>query len=309
MNFEDLPNDIHYHIINKIKYNKDLLNLGKMNRSLKRETTYSISKIKVDLFRVNMILNINTDLNKHCRLCKKFKNLKYFFNKNHFRLNIDRKTNHTIFDTSTLVYFNIFVDDLKQFHNNFLRFLDQTDLYKILSIDNVRYDLFMYFSEDSFKQIKKDTLALNRKDILIDTKTNINLTNHLNFDDKNYNQFTRFIDILSGVHETTYEVVKIKLVRDKKKLITLLRNDKLLIIKKEKVIYSLKVLSLRYRQQKESINQLILDELDNLNPNESKVDKLVEELNEKKKLMRYTQNITLYLMNNNIKVDDFPQRK
>lgn len=29
----------------------------------------------------------------------------------------------------------------------------------------------------------------------------------------------------------------------------------------------------------------------------------------KKKLMRYTQNITLYLMNNNIKVDDFPQRK
>lgn len=309
MNFEDLPNDIHYHIINKIKYNKDLLNLGKMNRSLKRETTYSISKIKVDLFRVNMILNINTDLNKHCRLCKKFKNLKYFFNKNHFRLNIDRKTNHTIFDTSTLVYFNIFVDDLKQFHNNFLRFLDQTDLYKILSIDNVRYDLFMYFSEDSFKQIKKDTLALNRKDILIDTKTNINLTNHLNFDDKNYNQFTRFIDILSGVHETTYEVVKIKLVKDKKKLITLLRNDELLIIKKEKVIYSLKVLSLRYRQQKESINQLILDELDNLNPNESKVDKLVEELNEKKKLMRYTQNITLYLMNNNIKLDDFPQRK
>ena len=309
MKFEDLPNDIHYHIINKIKYNIDLLNLGKMNRILKRETTYSISKIKVDLFRVNMILNINADLNKHCRLCKKFKNLKYFFNKNHFRLNIDRKTNHTIFDTSTLVYFNIFVDDLKQFHYNFLKFLDQTDLYKILSIDNVRYDLFMYFSEDSFKQIKKDTLSLNRKDILIDTKTNINLTNHLNFDDKNYNQFTRFIDILSGVHENTYEVVKIKLVKDKKKLITLLRDEKLLIIKKEKVIYSLKVLSLRYRQQKGSINQLILDELDNLNPNESKVDKLVEELNEKKKLMRYTQNIALYLMNNNIKLDDFPDRK
>ena len=33
------------------------------------------------------------------------------------------------------------------------------------------------------------------------------------FDDKNYNQFTRFIDILSGVHENTYEVVKIKLVK------------------------------------------------------------------------------------------------
>lgn len=309
MNFEDLPNDIHYHIINKIVHNKDLLNLGKMNRSLKRETNNSINKIKVDLFRVNMIFNIKADINKHSRLCKKFNNLKYYFNKNHFRLNFDRKTNHTIFDTSTIVYFNIFVDDIHFFHKQILQFLDFTDLYKILSIDNIRYDLFMYFSEDSFKQIKKDTLALNRKDILIDTKTNINLTNHLNFDDKNYNQFTRFIDILSGVHETTYEVVKIKLVRDKKKLITLLRNDELLIIKKEKVIYSLKVLSLRYRQQKESINQLILDELDNLNPNESKVDKLVEELNEKKKLMRYTQNITLYLMNNNIKLDDFPQRK
>ena len=309
MNFEDLPNDIHYHIINKIKYNKDLLNLGKMNRSLKRETTISIKKIKVDMFRVNMILNINADLNKHCRLCKKFKNLKYFFNKNHFRLNIDRKTNHTIFDTSTLVYFNIFVDDLKQFHNNFLRFLDQTDLYKILSIDNVRYDLFMYFSEDSFKQIKKDTLSLNRKDILIDTKTNINLTNNLNFDDKNYNKFTRFIDILSGVHENTYEVVKIKLVKDKKKLITLIKNEGLLIITKDKIIYSLKVLSLKYKKEKETINNQILEELETFNPDIPKVDKLVEELTAKKTLMRYTQNITLYLMNNNIKVDDFPQRK
>lgn len=309
MNFEDLPNDIHYHIINKIVHNKDLLNLGKMNRSLKRETNNSINKIKVDLFRVNMIFNIKADINKHSRLCKKFNNLKYYFNKNHFRLNFDRKTNHTIFDTSTIVYFNIFVDDIDLFHKQILLFLHCTDLYKILSIDNIRYDLFMYFSEDSFKQIKRDTLSLNREDILIDSNTNINLTNHLNFDDKNHYQFTKFIDILSGVHETTYEVVKIKLVRDKKKLITLLRNDELLIIKKEKVIYSLKVLSLRYRQQKGSINQLILDELDNLNPNESKVDKLVEELNEKKKLMRYTQNIALYLMNNNIKLDDFPQRK
>lgn len=309
MNFEDLPNDIHYHIINKIVHNKDLLNLGKMNRSLKRETNNSINKIKVDLFRVNMIFNIKADINKHSRLCKKFNNLKYYFNKNHFRLNFDRKTNHTIFDTSTIVYFNIFVDDIDLFHKQILLFLHCTDLYKILSIDNIRYDLFMYFSEDSFKQIKRDTLSLNREDILIDSNTNINLTNHLNFDDKNHYQFTKFIDILSGVHETTYEVVKIKLVRDKKKLITLLRNDELLIIKKEKVIYSLKVLSLRYRQQKGSINQLILDELDNLNPNESKVDKLVEELNEKKKLMRYTQNISLYLMNNNIKLDDFPQRK
>ncbi len=309
MNFEDLPNDIHYHIINKIVHNKDLLNLGKMNRSLKRETNNSINKIKVDLFRVNMIFNIKADINKHSRLCKKFNNLKYYFNKNHFRLNFDRKTNHTIFDTSTIVYFNIFLDDIDLFHKQILLFLHCTDLYKILSIDNIRYDLFMYFSEDSFKQIKRDTLSLNREDILIDSNTNINLTNHLNFDDKNHYQFTKFIDILSGVHETTYEVVKIKLVRDKKKLITLLRNHELLIIKKEKVIYSLKVLSLRYRQQKESINQLILDELDNLNPNESKVDKLVEELNEKKKLMRYTQNISLYLMNNNIKVNDFPQRK
>ena len=68
MNFEDLPNDIHYHIINKIVHNKDLLNLGKMNRSLKRETNNSINKIKVDLFRVNMIFNIKADINKHSRL-------------------------------------------------------------------------------------------------------------------------------------------------------------------------------------------------------------------------------------------------
>ena len=309
MNFEDLPNDIHYHIINKIVHNKDLLNLGKMNRSLKKETNNSINKIKVDLFRVNMIFNINADINKHSRLCKKFNNLKYYFNKNHFRLNFDRKTNHTIFDTSTIVYFNIFVDDIDLFHKQILLFLHCTDLYKILSIDNIRYDLFMYFSEDSFKQIKRDTLSLNREDVLIDTKTNINLTNHLNFDDKNHYQFTKFIDILSGVHETTYEVVKIKLVRDKKKLITLIKNEGLLIITKDKVIYSLKVLSLKYKKEKETINNQILEELETFNPDIPKVDKLVEELNAKKTLMRYTKNITLYLINNNIVVDDFPDRK
>lgn len=309
MNFENLPNDIHYHIINKIKYNKDLLNLGKMNQSLKKETTISINKIKVDMLRVNMILNIKADLNKHCRLCKKFKDLKYFFNQNHYRVNIDRKSNHTIFDTSTLIYFNIFVDDIRKFHYNFLKFLNQTEIYRMLSIENVRYDLFIYFSKDSYKQIKKEILSINRYDILLDSKTNINLTNDLNFDNKNYNQFTKFIDILSGIHENTFEVVKIKLVKSKKKLIKLLRNDDLLIITKDKVIYSLKLLSLRYKQQKEGINQLILNELDNYNPDITKVDKLVEELNEKKTLMRYTKNIILYLMNNAIEVDDFPEKR
>tara|TARA_Y100000385_G_C12798133_1_gene510611 strand:- start:59 stop:598 length:540 start_codon:yes stop_codon:yes gene_type:complete len=179
----------------------------------------------------------------------------------------------------------------------------------MLSIENVRYDLFIYFSKDSYKQIKKEILSINRYDILLDSKTNINLTNDLNFDNKNYNQFTKFIDILSGIHENTFEVVKIKLVKSKKKLIKLLRNDDLLIITKDKVIYSLKLLSLRYKQQKEGINQLILNELDNYNPDITKVDKLVEELNEKKTLMRYTKNIILYLMNNAIEVDDFPEKR
>ena len=54
---------------------------------------------------------------------------------------------------------------------------------------------------------------------------------------------------------------------------------------------------------------MILNELDNYNPDITKVDKLVEELNEKKTLMRYTKNIILYLMNNAIEVDDFPEKR
>jgi len=308
MNFENLPNDIHYHIINQIEYNRDVLNLGKVNRNLKKETNNSISKISVNLFRVKLIFNIQADLNKHCRLCKKFNRLEYYFNKNYYKINIDRKTNYTIFDTSTLIYFNIFVDDFNKFNKTFLRFLHENELYRMLSINNIRYDLFLYFSDESFKQIKEETKCLNRKDILLDSKSDIDL-NRFIFKDTNSNELPIFIDILSWSLENMYEIVKIKLVKNKKNFIKLIRNYESLIITKEKIIYSLRLLTLRYKEEKKMINIEILNELDTFEPNIPKVDKLVEELNAKSIRGRYIKNIIIYLQNEKIELNDFPEKK
>lgn len=302
MKFENLPDDIHYHIINNIKYNIDLINLSKMNNNLKKQINNNTSKIKVNLFKINLIFNIVADLNKHCRLCKKFKNLKYYFNEQHFKISFDRKTNHTIFDTSTLVYISIFIHDIVKFNNKFLTFLHQNDLYKMLTIDNIRFDILVYLYKDSFIGIKKEIILFDRQDILLDSNTNINLDN-INF--SSYN----FVDIQDMVNKDSYKILKINLIKEKKKFIKYLINCKLIIISKELILFSLNSISSIQRRKKENLNDMILEEFEQINPNIERVDKLVNKLNEQKKLINYTKNISLYLINNNIKITNFPYKE
>lgn len=242
MKFECLPNDIHYHIMNQLESNNDLLNLGKTCKTLQKEINNNIKKVKAELFRVKITLKIDADLNKHCRLCKKFSNLKYYFNENFFRLNFDRRTNHTIFDTTTLIYFNIFLDDLNKFNYTFLKFLKDYDLCKTFKIHNLEYELLIYINHECFKFIKRDNLDIDREDIVFDNKslTNINQTynqinktniiNKTNEINKN-NEFERFetletlerynpnivlnnldtknfIDILIDINKDNYEIKK-----------------------------------------------------------------------------------------------------
>lgn len=302
MKFENLPDDIHYHIINNIKYNIDLINLSKMNNNLKKQINNNTSKIKVNLFKINLIFNIVADLNKHCRLCKKFKNLKYYFNEQHFKISFDRKTNHTIFDTSTLVYISIFIHDIVKFNNKFLTFLHQNDLYKMLTIDNIRFDILVYLYKDSFIGIKKEIILFDRQDILLDSNTNINLDN-INF--SSYN----FVDIQDMVNKDSYKILKINLIKEKKNFIKYLINCKLIIISKELILFSLNSISSIQRRKKENLNDMILEEFEQINPNIERVDKLVNKLNEQKKLINYTKNISLYLINNNIKITNFPYKE
>ena len=296
---QQLPNDIHYHIINQIKSNNDLINFGKSNKIFQNLFNKNVTKIKAELFRVNIKLNFDVDLNKHCQLCKKFKNLKYYFNKKFFKFHVDRKTNHTIFDTTTIIYFNIFVDDLEKFNLKLLRFFKEHNLCQSLFVNQMIYDLYIYIDEDFIIKMKEDNLKLNRKDILIENTTNIKLNiidlNLIGVDTCNF----KFINILEGINQITYEV--------KKNIQGNLELSNILVLDKEIVLKFLMKNSLYYKDQKELVNTEILDELNQFNPNIEKVDDLVLLLNKKKRMMRYMNALQNYLLDNNIEKNNIPQ--
>lgn len=225
----NLPDDIYYHIMDKMESNNDILNFSKSNKIFTNIINNNITKIKVQLFRVNIKLFFDADLNKHCELCKKFKNLKNYFDKNFFKYYIDRKTNNTIFDTTTIIYFNIFIDNLKKFNLSFFRFLKENNLCKILSIDNIVYNLYIYIDNDFIIKINND-LRFNKKDILIDNNTNIKLnilslkSFGLNIENLNFN------NILENINKITYEINK-NIYNENLKLKNILVFDKELIFK------------------------------------------------------------------------------
>lgn len=225
----NLPDDIYYHIMDKMESNNDILNFGKSNKIFTNIINNNITKIKVQLFRVNIKLFFDADLNKHCELCKKFKNLKNYFDKNFFKYYIDRKTNNTIFDTTTIIYFNIFIDNLKKFNLSFFRFFKENNLCKILSIDNIVYNLYIYIDNDFIIKINND-LRFNKKDILIDNNTNIKLnilslkSFGLNIENLNFN------NILENINKITYEINK-NIYNENLKLKNILVFDKELIFK------------------------------------------------------------------------------
>jgi len=341
MKFECLPNDIHYHIMNQLESNNDLLNLGKTCKTLQKEINNNIKKVKAELFRVKITLKIDADLNKHCRLCKKFSNLKYYFNENLFRLNFDRRTNHTIFDTTTLIYFNIFLDDLNKFNYTFLKFLKDYDLCKTFKIHNLEYELLIYINHECFKFIKRDNLDIDREDIIFDNKslTNINQTfnqiNKTNVINKT-NEFERFetlesyspnivlnnldtknfIDILIDINKDNYEIKK-KINTDNKNIYStlykkimsyedLLNINNFLVIKKIVVIRCLNSLITQNTFNKNNTNKEIHHELESYMPNTTKVDSLIRELDLLKKYICFLKNIKKYLMFDEICYNNYP---
>tara|TARA_Y100001970_G_scaffold76500_1_gene97145 strand:- start:3596 stop:4528 length:933 start_codon:yes stop_codon:yes gene_type:complete len=297
--FQQLPYDIHYHIINQMESNNDLINFGKTNKTFQNLFNENVSKIKAELFRVKIKFDFDVDLNKHCQLCKKFKNLKHYFNENFFKFNIDRKTNHTIFDTTTIIYLNIFVDNLEEFNFKLLQFFKENNLCKSLFINKIMYQLYIYIDEDFIFKMKEDNLKFDRKDILVDNITNIRLSiidlKLLGVDTNNF----KFIDILEGINHITYEVKKI--VRGNLEL------NNILVLDKSIVLEFLKENSLYYKEQKELVNSEILDELGQYNPDIEKVDNLVFLLKKKKKMMKYMNALQDYLLDNNIEKDNIPK--
>ena len=296
---QELPNDIHYHIINQMESNNDLINFGKTNKTFHNIYNENVFKIKAELFRVKIKFSFDADLNKHCQLCKKFKNLKNFFNQNFFKFNIDRKTNNTIFDTTTIIYFNIFVDNLEEFNFKLLQFFKENKLCKSLSINNIMYELYIYIDESFIYKIKEDNLKLNKKDVLVDNITNIRL-NILDLDllGVDINNL-KFIDILEGISHITYEV--------KKNVRRNFELNNILVLDKSIVLKFLKDNSLYYKEQKELVNTEILDELGQLNPDVEKVDHLVFLLKKKKRMMKYMNALQNYLLDNNIEKNNIPK--
>lgn len=336
MKFECLPNDIHYHIMNQLESNNDLLNLGKTCKTLQTEINNNIKKVKAELFRVKIALKIDADLNKHCKLCKKFSNLKYYFNENFFRLNFDRKTNHTIFDTTTLIYFNIFLDDLNKFNYTFLKFLKDYDLCKTFKIHNLEYELLIYINHECFKFIKRDNLDIDREDIVFDNKSLTNINQTYNQINKNCNEINKnnelerynpnivlnnldtknFIDILIDINKDNYEIKK-KINTDNKNIYStsykkimsyedLLNTNHLLVIKKIVIIRCLNSLITQNTFSKNNTNKEIHHELENYTPNTTKVDSLIRELDTLKKYICFLKNIKKYLMFDEICYNNYP---
>ena len=140
---------------------------------------------------------------------------------------------------------------------------------------------------------------LNRKDILIENKTNIQLNIiDLKLIGVDINDF-KFINILEGINNKTYEL--------KKNVCRNLELNNILVLNKDIVLKFLKKNSSYYKYQKELVNTEILDELDQFNPNIENVDYLILLLNKKKTMMRYMNSLLEYLVDNNIKIDNIPE--
>ena len=142
-------------------------------------------------------------------------------------------------------------------------------------------------------------MKLNRKDILIENKTNIQLNIiDLKLIGVDINDF-KFINILEGINNKTYEL--------KKNVCRNLELNNILVLNKDIVLKFLKKNSSYYKYQKELVNTEILDELDQFNPNIENVDYLILLLNKKKTMMRYMNSLLEYLVDNNIKIDNIPE--
>jgi hypothetical protein len=151
MNIVDLPNDIHYNIIKNINDSHNIINFKNTCKTFKNLFDAEIKLAKVDLFKLSIIFKFyKYDLKKHEMICRKFSRFKDEFY-NGF-INFNRNTNKSIFDTTTLVYIKVYIDDLKEFNIKFMDFLEKYNINKDIkqnkkynNEDNLQITLSIYY--------------------------------------------------------------------------------------------------------------------------------------------------------------------
>ena len=128
---KNIPNDIHYHLIRNMKNCYDIVNLKDTCSTFRNLFNEEINIARVDLFKINITFKFNNyDLKKHEMICRKFSKFKEEFY-NGF-IHFDRKTCNSIFNTITIIYISLYIDNLKEFRLQFMNYLEKYDIKKII---------------------------------------------------------------------------------------------------------------------------------------------------------------------------------
>ena len=210
MNIVNLPNDIHYKLLKNIKNCDDIVNLKNTCKTFNNIFYKEIKPIKVDLFRINIIFKFyNYDINKHEMICRKFSKFREEFNNG--SINISRKTNNSIFETITLIYISVYIDNLKTFNIKLENYLTKYNILdniiknnKNIKKNNI-YDkglnitLDIYFNDDFFDNVKEDNMKENREDLIIDYSSNFKIIDifnkHNNLKFKDWKKLNKLLNI------------------------------------------------------------------------------------------------------------------
>ena len=210
MNIINLPNDIHYKLLKNINKCHDIVNLKNTCKTFNNIFNKEIKPIKVDLFRINIVFKFyNYDISKHEMICKKFSKFRKEFNNG--MINISRKTNNSIFETITLIYISVYIDNLKTFNIKLENYLIKYNILNniIKNNKNIKknnsYDkglnitLDIYFNDDFFDNVKEDNIKEDREDLIIDYSSNFKIIDifnkHNNLKFKDWKKLNKLLNI------------------------------------------------------------------------------------------------------------------
>jgi|TARA_B110000211_G_C13969400_1_gene504248 hypothetical protein len=270
MNIVDLPNDIHYNIIKNINDSHNIINFKNTCKTFKNLFDAEIKLAKVDLFKLSIIFKFyKYDLKKHEMICRKFSRFKDEFY-NGF-INFNRNTNKSIFDTTTLVYIKVYIDDLKEFNIKFMDFLEKYNINKDIkqnkkynNEDNLQITLSIYYGDDFYEYIHQDNFNENRKNILIDYKTNLKTEDIFNRNECKNLEYYKW-DSLDKILGLKYNI----------DIILFIFDCPYIIVSKYTFINNINRLINNYKYKLRNIEEAILIETNNYNINN------LNELNDK----------------------------
>ena len=270
MNIVDLPNDIHYNIIKNINDSHNIINFKNTCKTFKNLFDAEIKLAKVDLFKLSIIFKFyKYDLKKHEMICRKFSRFKDEFY-NGF-INFNRNTNKSIFDTTTLVYIKVYIDDLKEFNIKFMDFLEKYNINKNIkqnkkynNEDNLQITLSIYYGDDFYEYIHQDNFNENRKNILIDYKTNLKTEDIFNRNECKNLEYYKW-DSLDKILGLKYNI----------DIILFIFDCPYIIVSKYTFINNINRLINNYKYKLRNIEEAILIETNNYNINN------LNELNDK----------------------------